>query len=416
MRIIIKNGRIFDAIDGKVRENGATVISGGSIEKIFPLGEPFTEQSGDKVFDLQEEVDSFIMPGLIDSHLHLAHSGFDKREKIGREALIMTRFVNNGIRELISGVTTVRDCGAAKHIDVAYKKALSLKLLVGPRTYISGQPIIATGGHCTYMGRQVDGPYEAMKGTREQIDKMVDFIKIMVTGGLTTPTGTPTTAQLTIEEISAIVEVAHMNEKKVSVHLEGGPSLIPCVEVGIDILDHGIYMTDEDIECLAKHKVSYVPTLAAIYLIAYEGDKEEVPVDATTMDKAKKAVEIHLKSFEKAAKAGVLISAGTDYKHGILAVELELMSKGGFSNERALLAATRDGAKVMGIDDKVGTLEAGKLADLLILRGNPLENIKDVRKVNMVFLDGQMVVKDGMLLFPDSYISEPIQSIYNDGR
>jgi imidazolonepropionase-like amidohydrolase len=416
MKTIIKGGKLFDAVDGKVKENGAIIIRNQKIDAILPSGSLVLEDIGDIVYDFSTEKDICILPGLIDTHLHLAHGGFDKREKVGREALLITRFVHNGIKNLMNGITTVRDCGAANHMDVAYKKALSLNLIVGPRTYISGQPLIATGGHCTYMGRQVDGPYDAMRGTREQIEKMVDYIKIMVTGGIVSPTGTPTSAQLTMEEISAIIQIAHMNGKRVSVHLQGGPSLVPCVKAGIDILDHGIYLTDEDVDCLATYSVPYIPTLAAIYLIAHEGEKEVVPVDAVTIEKAKYAVDAHLKSFEKAIKAGLLIGAGTDYKHGILGLELDLMTKGGFSNLQALLAATKNAAKILKIDNLVGTVETGKIADLLIIKGNPLVNITDVMNVKLVFQKGELVVSGNMLRYPSAYISEPMQPVANDGK
>jgi imidazolonepropionase-like amidohydrolase len=416
MKTIIQGGSLFDAVDGRVRKNGAVVVRNKRIEAVLPPGKPVRAEPDDIVFDLDDGQDACLLPGLIDTHLHLAHGGFDKREKSGREALLVTRFVHNGIKNLMNGITTVRDCGAANHMDVAYRKALSLNLVAGPRTYISGQPLIATGGHCTYMGRQVDGPYDAMRGTREQIEKMVDFIKIMVTGGLVSPTGTPTSAQLTMQEISAIVEVAHMNGKRVSVHLQGGPSLIPCVEAGIDILDHGIYLTDADVECLAKHGIPYIPTLAAIYLIAHEGEREVVPVDAMTVEKAKHAVEAHMRSFEKAVKAGLLIGAGTDYKHGILGVELELMTRGGFSTVQALNAATRDAARILGIDDRLGTIETGKIADFLVVKGDPVRDIRDVRNVRMVFQNGDLVVRDDMLRYPGSYISEPVQPVANDGK
>lgn len=416
MKIIIKNGKIFDAVDGKIRDNGAVIINDQKIEAIAKPGEAYTDSDADEVYDLSEFEDATLLPGLIDSHLHLAHSGFDKREKIGPPAYLITRFIQNGICQLMSGVTTVRDCGAAAGLDAIYKKAQTFNLIIGPRTYISGQPLIATGGHCTYMGRQVDGPYEAMKGVREQLDKMVDYIKIMVTGGLVTPTGTMTTAQLTMDEISAIIEVAHMNEKRVSVHLEGGPSLIPCVKAGIDILDHGIAITKEDVACLKEYNIPYIPTLSAIYSIATYGEQEVVPVDHISISKAKVAKQQHYNSFQYALEAGLLIGAGTDYKHGEFALELELMNRYGFTSAQALIAATRNNARILQIDQMVGTIEPGKLADLLIINGDPVADISNVRKVNMVFQEGRLVVKDQFIRYPTQYISEPIQSITNDGK
>lgn len=123
-----------------------------------------------------------------------------------------------------------------------------------------------------------------------------------------------------------------------------------------------------------------------------------------------------MRSFEKAVKAGLLIGAGTDYKHGILGVELELMTRGGFSTVQALNAATRDAARILGIDDRLGTIETGKIADFLVVKGDPVRDIRDVRNVRMVFQNGDLVVRDDMLRYPGSYISEPVQPVANDGK
>lgn len=413
MRTVLINGKIFDAVDGRVKENGAVVVRGDRIESVIPAGVPVGLLPDDRVYDLGEAGNACLLPGLIDAHVHLAFGGVDKREKSDPLQYQEIRFVHNGVITLLSGVTTVRDCGAADNLDVHYKRALSRHMVPGPRTLICAQPIIATGGHCTYMGRQVDGPYEARKATREQLNKMVDFIKIMVTGGLTTPTGTPMDAQLTMDEIVSVIEIAHMNDKHVSIHMEGGPALIPCVEAGVDTVEHGIYITGEDVACMKEHKVPYIPTLSGIRMIGRHGSEEATPIDYLTVKKCSEALARHRESFQMAMDADLLIGAGTDYKHGMLGKELEVMVEYGMSTAGALFTATRNAAEILRLGDSLGTIEPRKIADFLIVKGDPVEDIRNINNVHMVFQSGEMTVKDGLLKFPETYLPEPLQSITN---
>ncbi|NBI11731.1 amidohydrolase family protein [Colidextribacter sp. OB.20] len=413
MKTILVNGWIFDAVDGRVKKNGAVILRDGIIEAVLPYQAPVDLSAADLVYDLAQLENACLLPGLIDTHVHLAFGGVDKREKSDNLQYQEIRYVHNGVVTLLSGVTTVRDCGAADNLDVNYKRALSRNMVPGPRTLICAQPIIATGGHCTYMGRQVDGPYEARKATREQLNKMVDFIKIMVTGGLTTPTGTPMDAQLTMDEISAVVEIAHMNHRQVSIHMEGGPALIPCIEAGIDTVEHGIYITREDVLCMKEHGTPYIPTLSGIRMIGLHGQEEAVPIDYLTVEKCLQASQRHRESFQMAMEAGLLIGAGTDFKHGMLGTELEVMVEYGMSAGDALLTATRNAARILCIADQAGTIEAGKRADLLVVSGDPSANISNIKNTRMVFQDGRLTVQDGLLVFPRQYLPEPVQAITN---
>lgn len=413
MKKVFINGSLYDGITDKIQKYSAVIVSEGKIEKVIFPPEQYIPEPEDDVIDLTSIPDACLMPGLIDTHVHLAFGGVDKREKADNYQYQEIRYVHNAIKTLLSGVTTTRDCGAAGKLDVFYRHAKSRNLVAGPRVLICAQPIIATGGHCTYMGRQVDGPIEAKKATREQINKLVDFIKIMVTGGLTTPTGTPMDAQMTMDEIKAVVDTAHMNHKYVSIHMEGGPALIPCVEAGVDTVEHGIYITRDDVMCMKEHNVPLIPTLSGIRLIGIEGPHEPVPIDYLTVKKCLAATETHRKSFEMAMEAGLLIGAGTDYKHGLLSKELETMVEYGMKPADALATATRNAARIIRMDDKIGTIEAGKIADLLVISGNPINSIDSVENVRMVFQSGEMTVKDGWLAFPTSYIPEPMQSITN---
>lgn len=413
MKTVFINGLLYDGVSDVVRSNTGVIVADGKIEKVFRPNEVYIPAPEDEIIDLAEIKNACLMPGLIDTHVHLAFGGVDKREKADNFQYQELRYLHNAVKTLLSGVTTVRDCGAAGKLDIFYRHAKSRNMVAGPRTLICAQPIIATGGHCTYMGRQIDGPYEAMKATREQVNKLVDFIKIMVTGGITTPTGTPMDAQMTIDEIKAVVDTAHMNHKYVSIHMEGGPALIPCIEAGVDTVEHGIYISRDDLICMKEHNVPLIPTLSGIRMIGLEGPNEPVPIDYLSVQKCLAAADRHRKSFEMAMEVGVLIGAGTDYKHGLLSKELEIMVEYGMSPENALATATRNAAKIIRMEDKIGTVEEGKIADLLVIEGDPLKNISSVEKVKMVFQSGEMTVKDGWLSFPTQYIPEPMQSITN---
>lgn len=407
MRILIRTPFLFDSIGGEVKTAVSILIEDGKILKIDSGID--TPDYNAQILDYTADNKIFVLPGLIDAHLHLAHGGYDAREKADSNALVAHRMYHNGLRNLLAGVTTQRDCGAKDHIDVAYREGLRLGLIDGPRTLICGQPIIATGGHCTYMGRKIDGPIEAMKAVREQIQQRVDFIKLMVTGGVSTNTGQPTTPQMTRDEIEAAVTIAHNNERPVAVHAEGGMGVRWALDAGIDTLEHGIYLTDEDIQRMLNRGTWFVPTLFAIHSIGTRGAEESVPLSQFMIEKCAVAIEKHADSFRRAYAAGVNIVAGTDYKHGCLVCELELMISLGLKNSEAIFAATKKAAEMLKLDREIGTIEPGKTADLLIVTGNPLEDIAALRNIRAVVQGGKLVVEGCMLRPSTTYAHYPIQ-------
>lgn len=407
MKTLIKAPMLFDAVSGQVDRNKAVLIEDGKILKVEMMENCVDCDA--QLLDFTDQANSCIMPGLIDTHLHLAHGGFDAREKTDSDPLVAHRMYHNGMRNLLAGVTTQRDCGAKNHIDIAYREGLKLGLINGPRTLVCGQPIVATGGHCTYMGRQIDGATEAMKAVREQLQVRADFIKLMVTGGVSTSTGYPTTPQMTREEIEACVRIAHNNEKSVAVHGEGGVGIDWALAAGIDTLEHGIYLTDKHIEQMVEQKTWYVPTLYAIHSIAVEGASEPVPLTQLMIDKCAAAYERHAESFKRAYAAGVKIAGGTDYKHGVLVKELILMTSLGMKNVDALFCVTRNAAHLLKLDAEIGTLEAGKRADIVVVSGDPTADVKNLWNVRAVIQSGREVVRDGRLKPNTSYLHYPIQ-------
>lgn len=164
---------------------------------------------------------------------------------------------------------------------------------------------------------------------------------------------------------------------------------------------------------MKEHNTPYIPTLSGIRMIGLHGHEEAVPIDYLTVEKCLQASERHRQSFQMAMDAGLLIGAGTDFKHGMLGTELEVMVEYGMSANDALLTATRNAAEILCIGDQVGTIEAGKRVDLLVVSGDPAANISNIKNTKMVFQDGELVVQDGLLVFPRQYLPEPMQAISN---
>jgi imidazolonepropionase-like amidohydrolase len=364
-----------DDLDSVTVEDGTFHLSGNSQELIY---------------DFSEHPNATLLPGLIDSHLHLAISGADQSEKADPAPLVALRMAHNAMVNLRAGITTVRDLGAKDHIDVGFKRGLGLGLIQGPRYFICGQPIIATGGHTPYMGVQIDGPHEARRATRQQLRAGVDWVKMMVTGGIMTQGTDPRLQQLFKDEIEAVVETAHAAGRRVAAHCQGGPGIVDAIRAGIDSLEHGIWLEDETIELLLEHDTAYIPTLSAIYLIAQGEAIAGVRPPPWSIEKAKVATEAHRKSFKKAVDAGVRIVAGTDYKHGSLPYEMKLMNAWGMSTIEVLRSATSRAADLLD-QPRLGTIDDGQVADLIVVDGDPLQDIGALERVLLVMKGGEAI-------------------------
>jgi imidazolonepropionase-like amidohydrolase len=380
----ISGVQVFDGVDLRTER-----------QQVHIEGDRFAQHRGEAepLFDFSGIPNATLLPGLIDSHLHLAISGADQSEKADPGPVVSLRMVHNGLVNLHAGITTVRDLGAKEHVDVHYRRGLELGLVEGPRTFICGRPIIATGGHTPYMGRQVDGPLEARKATREQLSVGVDWVKMMVTGGIMTRGTDPRTQQLHFDEIEAVIETAHAAGVPVAAHCQGGPGIIDALKAGIDSIEHGIWLTDEAIELMVESKTAYIPTLSAIYLIAQGTPIAGVEPPTWAVEKGRAATEAHRASFEKAVAAGVRIVAGTDYKHGSLPYELSLMVDWGMSELEALRSATSRAAELLKRDD-LGRVAPGKHADLVVVQGDPTSDITALENVLLVVKDGKVVHRD----------------------
>ncbi|UCF93655.1 MAG: amidohydrolase family protein [Desulfobacterales bacterium] len=279
---------------------------------------------------------------------------------------------------LMAGVTSVRDMGGKAGIDLGLKQAIKAGIVAGPRLLVSGQLICMTGGHGWQLGREADGVDEVRKAAREQIKAGVDIIKLMATGGVLTPAVEPGSEQLTEDELRAGVGEAHKAGKKTATHAMGTKGILNALRAGIDSIEHGVCLDAEAVALMVQRGVPYIPTLSALYHIERQGVAAGIPVFA--VEKTLKVKPFHLESIRMAREAGVRVAMGTDAgtpfnRHGGNLAELQFLVEAGYAPLEAIEAGTRRAAQVLGMEKELGTIEEGKLADLVVVDGSPLDDV-----------------------------------------
>ncbi|MFJ6413642.1 amidohydrolase family protein [Terribacillus saccharophilus] len=393
---LIRNGVVIDGT-GKVIEDAVIAIKGDRITAIGPATD-FVGIDAKEVIDAQG---GYILPGLIDTHVHMMMEIKDVRESLITpfsmrfyEALTYMK------RTLDAGITTVRDAGYA---DLGVKQAIENGLISGPRMQISVNPLTITGGHGdnwmvsdmdltnkAYPGFPsgiCDGPEQVRQKVREMLRAGADIIKVHATGGVMSPTDHPEFTQFSMEELRIIVEEAtYRKGRKVMAHAQGAEGVKQAVRAGIHSIEHGIFLDDEAIELMLEHGTYLVPTLLAPVSVVEASEANE-SMPAYAVDKAKEVMEIHQQSVARAYEAGVKIAMGTDagvMAHGTNLRELALMCDIGMSPMEAILASTKIAAECLGWEERLGTIAEGKLADLVIVQDNPLENIASMADTNNI--------------------------------
>jgi imidazolonepropionase-like amidohydrolase len=291
--------------------------------------------------------------------------------------------------------------GAPHGIDLGLRQAIASGLIPGPRMLVSGRLICMTGGHGWQIGMEANGPDEVRKAAREQIKAGADVVKLMATGGVMTPGVLPGSEQFTEDEMRAGIEEAHKAGKKTATHAMGTRGILNALRAGIDSIEHGVYLNEEAVALMVERKVPFIPTISALYHIETKGVAAGIPdyaVEKTLMVKPH-----HLESIRMAREAGVLVAAGTDAGtpfnlHGENLGEIKLLvDYGGFSPMAAIEAGTRVSARVLGLENELGTVEAGKIADLILVAGNPLDNIDillETESIRLIMQGGKLASGD----------------------
>jgi imidazolonepropionase-like amidohydrolase len=392
LHTIIKNGKVFTGLNDKL-EDLTIVIEGKRIKEV--ASEINLDDYPDaKIVDAKGQT---VLPGLIDCHVHIASEGnadFFKTQydAVPRQTLRAAMIAK---KMLDAGFTTVRNMGSGDNVDIELAKAIDQGMVEGCRIIPSGRCICMTGGHGWFNGREVDGPNEARKGAREQLKAGAQVIKIMATGGVMTEGVEPGSPQLTIEEMKAAVEEAHKAGRKTATHAQGTEGIKNAILAGLDTIEHGIFLNEEVINMMLERNVALIPTLVAPYQINKGGIEAGIPEYA--VKKSMRIADSHVNSYKMALDAGVTIAMGTDSgtplnKPGKNAMELELMVEHGMDEVTALKAATSVAAKVIDRSDIIGSLEAGKFADIVIFEGNPLEDIKVLHnKPTLIIKEGKQI-------------------------
>jgi len=400
---IIHAGRLIDGRSDAVREKVSIVVADGKIKRVVD-GEFLKPGEDDKVIDLTEHT---VLPGLMDMHTHL-QSQFSKEVYTERffmdqsdYALRATTFAR---ATLLAGFTTVRDLGDNGITTSALKRAIDKKWIPGPRIYTAGKSIATTGGHADPTNSLrgdfrreagpvegvINGPDEARKAVRQRYKDGSDLIKITATGGVLSLASSGENPQFTDEELKAIVETAKDYNMIVAVHAHGAAGMKRAVLAGVDSIEHGTFMTDEIMDLMKQKGTYWVPTNMAGEWVA-EKSKEAGFFPEVVRGKAAAIGPVMAATFKKGHAAGVKIAFGTDSgvsAHGDNAREFELMVDGGMPPMKAIQSATLVAAQLLKIEDKLGTVEEKKIADLVAVKGNPLDDIALLKSVTFVMKEG----------------------------
>jgi imidazolonepropionase-like amidohydrolase len=373
--LLIRAGRVFTAADHDPLLNDAWVrVQDDRIAEVTssePRGGPDTQRI--------DAPDATLLPGLIDCHVHFAMSGGPDWLSEVKEsyALGCWRAAIHARNTLRSGFTTVRTLGGRDGVDPALRDAQAAGLVAGPRIVATNLVVCMTGGHGSWIGREADGPDEVRRAVREQLKAGADCIKFIATGGVMTPGVQPGQQQLSEEELRAGIEEAHKAGRTTAAHAHGTAGIKAAVLAGIDSIEHGSFMSDETIELMKQHGTFFSATLCSAY-----GFLSAPPntVADWALTKAKQVSVALDDSFRRAYQAGVRLVLGTDAgtpfnRHGDNAREMALMVKLGADPLDALRAGTRNGAELLGKLDRLGTLEPGKAADLVLAQGDVVADI-----------------------------------------
>ncbi|HEX3014721.1 MAG TPA: amidohydrolase family protein [Methanobacterium sp.] len=403
---LIYNGTLIDGNGDEPLLNAAVLIKD---DKIVAVGDENTIYLPDEKIRRIDAGGMFILPGFIDAHVHVMTNGFKDEDTLHDPlSLYFYKGADNLRKTIEAGVTTIRDAGLA---DVGVKMAVEQGLILGPRLQISVMPLSITGGHFDFWRNSgfdikisypgfpehiCDGAPEVRKRVREIIRSKAEFIKVMVTGGVISANDSPEHTQFTVEELKVIVEEGKKHDNiNVAAHGHGPEGIKNALKAGVHSIEHGSYLDDEAIQMMVDQGTYLVPTFVAMHYNKKFAESGDLPEWA--IKNALEIVEVHKKNIKKAYEAGVRIAMGTDcgvIPHGINLEELGFLCDMGMSAEEAIMAGTKTAAECMGYDDKIGAVEEGKLADIIICKKDPVAHIKSLGNPDNII----MVMKDGKIV------------------
>lgn len=404
MRTLIQAGTLITArADDPVRHNQGILIGQGVIQTV----DDWAHFSPDAEMTLVDATALTVMPGLIDAHTHVVHSGEPDEDwrLIALTELPATtalKAARHARRHVERGVTTIRDLGAWAWIDIALRDAIDAGWHVGPRILAAGHGITATGGHMdaskyalpgisnemiNSIGAVADSPDEARRAAWAQLMRGADLIKINATlSEYVRAAGGQCSPELTFDAMQTVCDVAHSTGRKVAAHCHGGPGVQAALDAGVDTFEHGRFLTEELLDQMAMRQRFLVPTLSPEARRVQMG---ETPIDPALVRWMDMATEAMYDTVDRAHARGVAIVAGTDagmphVRHGELAFEMIHLAHAGLSNLAVIESATSVAAAALGIDDVVGRVASGYVADLILIEGNPLDDLTVLMKPDCI--------------------------------
>tara|TARA_B100000287_G_scaffold349797_2_gene338457 strand:- start:2195 stop:3466 length:1272 start_codon:yes stop_codon:yes gene_type:complete len=398
--IMIHTSKYIDGISDDIITNSTIIVENG---KILSISKGFSDPAGYDYIDLRPYT---VMPGLMDMHVHFGgeyQSKADRPVKVEREteAILATK---HAVITLNAGFTTVRQVGDSGLIAISLRDAINSGYVIGPRIFTSGKSIATTGGHADHTNGiakdnyeypvaedgVINGPYDAYTAVRQRYKDGADGIKLTVTGGVLSVAKSGDNPQFTEEEVVAVVNAAKDYGMWVAVHAHGSEGMKRAVIAGVDSVEHGTYMTEEVMDLMIERGTYYVPTISAGEFVAEKSKIDNYFPEIVRPKAATVGPQIG-STFNKAYNRGVKIAFGTDVgvqPHGTNWKEFVYMTQYGMDEMEAIKSATIETAKLLRIDDILGSLEVGKIADIVAVDGNPLVDITVMEKVVFVMKDG----------------------------
>ena len=376
MVLAITNARILDGRGGN-RPKGTVLIRDGRIAAAADSRDVRVPKGARRL----DGRGLTVLPGLIDCHVHLCLGGEpDVVGAIEAESpqLTLLKAARAARRTIEAGFTTVRDLGFRDHSIFALQQAIDSGLVIGPRIAAAGLAICMPGGHARFIGRETAGVEGVRAAVRDQITAGAGVIKVIASGGVLTPGTSPDDAQMTVEELRAAVDEAGRHGRRVAAHAHGATGMKNALRAGVHSIEHATLMDDEARLMMKQQGVFMVPTLSALATTA--GCRAGCGIPVSAVEKARHMVKRHENSFTLAHASGLSIALGTDAGtplnyHGENAQELERMSRLGMRPMEAIIAGTSAAARLLGMEHEIGTIEAGKVADLLLVEGDPLRRL-----------------------------------------
>jgi imidazolonepropionase-like amidohydrolase len=401
---VIKARHLFDGVSGRLTEPGVVVVAGG---KIVAVGPGAAIPADARVIDLG---DATLLPGFIDAHVHITEESSDNSYRDFYQGMLRLPAEQSYYAEkyahatLAAGFTTVRVVGAGDWVDIALRNAINDGLVQGPRIIAAAHAIGSPGGHCDQSPFPPDrvkplgpidgvcsGPESCREAVRDQMKWGADVIKICASGGVFSESDPLKVPQLTPAELEAIVGEAHRWGRKVAAHSHGDEAARLAVEAGVDSIEHGTFLTADTLKLMKQKGTYLVPTRLAGWWSGRHADNFPPPI----AKKAKAAAAAGAEMMKAALKVGVPIAFGTDSgvsPHGMNAKEFSLLVEAGMSPAMALLSATHESAKLLGVEAETGSIESGKVADLVAVPGNVLDNIAATEHPTFVMARGAVFV------------------------